>query len=93
VSLARKLHRFYFERIAAGLTADEQLREQALANPLENFLIPARAQLMPKIVAAFEDDKELLTRVLSNEDLQDAMQELLLPEIYWRIRQEESEPA
>lgn len=86
-------HRFYVERIATGLTQDEQLREQALANSLENFLVPARAQLMPKIIAAFEDDKELLTRVLSSEELQRGLQDHLLPEIYRRIREEVDERA
>lgn len=78
-------HRFYFQRIADGLTADAQLRSQARANSLENFLVPARAQLMPKIIAAFEDDRELLKRVLSSEELRQALQDHLLPEVYRRI--------
>jgi type I restriction enzyme R subunit len=82
----------FFDQMEASWLADEQLVDQARANPLDNFRLVFADKFVSTMVARMDDNEDLFKRVLDDRDFQAAVMEHYLRRVFEQARAASSQP-
>ena len=74
--------RLFLEQVKTDALGDENIRQTALANPLEKFSLGVRPQLIKLMLERMAGNDELVTRCLNDPDFQEIVFTGLLQEIF-----------
>lgn len=78
----------YFDQIREALSLDGDLIAQAKANTLENFRFGFERAFESKVIERREANEEIFNRLMDDPEFMAAVKELLVTEVYRRIREE-----
>lgn len=81
----------YFDQIREALVLDEELQTEARANTLENFRFGFERSFESKVIERRDANEEIFNRLMDDREFLAAVKELLVTEVYRRIRG--SQPA
>jgi type I restriction enzyme R subunit len=76
----------FFDQMEASWLADDQLVDQARANPLDNFRLVFADKFISTMVARMDDNEDLFKRVLDDREFQAAVMEHYLRRVFDRAR-------
>lgn len=80
----------FFDSIKEDAVADDDLRQVALANTIENFGYVFKKALEGFFIERIDQNEEITARFMNEKDFQDEVSKNLMEEVYNRIRAEES---
>ncbi len=60
-----------FESLAAQMSADENVQQQAAANSLENFMLAFEQDFVANVVSWMKDSEDLAVKLLDDQDFAD----------------------
>jgi type I restriction enzyme R subunit len=83
----------FFNQIREEAIADENLRQAAQANTIENFRFVFDKALEGLFIDRMEQNEELFAKFMNDKDFQKIVTEHLLREVYSEIREEDAEDA
>jgi type I restriction enzyme R subunit len=83
----------FLDSVREDAVADEQLRQAALANSIENFKYVFSKALEGLFIDRMEQNEEIFNRFMSDSSFQQVVEETLRHQVYARIHEEESAPA
>jgi type I restriction enzyme R subunit len=78
----------YFDQIREALVLDNDLVSQARANTLDNFRFGFERSFEAKVIERREANEEIFNRLMDDPDFLSTVKELLVGEVYRRIREE-----
>jgi type I restriction enzyme R subunit len=76
----------FFDQMEASWLADDQLVDQARANPLDNFRLVFADKFVSTMVARMDDNEDLFKRVLDDREFQAAVMEHYLRRVFEQAR-------
>ena len=76
----------FFDQMEASWLADEQLVDQARANPLDNFRLVFADKFISTMVGRMDDNEDLFKRVLDDREFQAAVMEHYLRRVFEQAR-------
>ena len=76
----------FFDQMEATWLADEELVDQARANPLENFRLVFNDKFISTMVSRMDGNEDLFKRVLDDRDFQSAVMEHYLRRVFHQAR-------
>jgi type I restriction enzyme R subunit len=76
----------FFDQMEASWLADDQLVDQARANPLDNFRLVFADKFISTMVARMDDNEDLFKRVLDDREFQAAVMEHYLRRVFEQAR-------
>jgi type I restriction enzyme R subunit len=80
----------FLDSVKEDALADEQLREAAAANTIDNFKYVFSKALEGLFIDRMEQNEEIFNRYMSDEQFQQLIEETLRREVYDRIREEQT---
>lgn len=80
----------FFDQMEASWLADEQLVDQARANPLDNFRLVFAEKFISTMVGRMDDNEDLFKRVLDDREFQAAVMEHYLRRVFEQARTPEN---
>ena len=84
----------FFNQIREEAIADEELRQAARANTIDNFRFVFDKALETLFIDRMEQNEELFAKFMNDQDFQKIVREHLLREVYSEIREDDAaEPA
>ena len=78
----------FFESIREDAVSDNDLRQAALANTMENFGYVFRKALEDLFIDRMEQNEEITAKFMNEDQFRDAVSKHLLKEVYEKIREE-----
>jgi hypothetical protein len=79
----------FFDSIKEDAMADAELRQVALANPIEGFEYVFREALEGLFIDRMEQNEEITTKFLNEKEFKDLVSQHLLKQVYEQIRSED----
>jgi type I restriction enzyme R subunit len=83
----------FFSQIREEAIADEELRQAAHANTIENFRFVFDKALETLFIDRMEQNEEIFAKFMNDKDFQKIVADTLLRQVYTEIREEASEPT
>jgi len=83
----------FFNQIREEAIADEELRQAAHANSIENFRFVFDKALETLFIDRMEQNEELFAKFMNDKAFQKIVADTLLRQVYTEIREEPSETA
>lgn len=77
--------KLYFEQIEETLAGSEELKEQALANEIENFRFGFEQKFEAAVVDRQSANEELFKKLMDDPEFNAAVKDLLLKKVYERL--------
>ena len=78
--------KLFFEQIVEDCVKDEKLIDQAKTNTIDNFKFGFNDAYMNKLINRMEQNQEIFTMLMDNDDVQEKVKYLLMQEVYQRLR-------
>lgn len=78
----------FFESIQEDASRDEQVRDAALANTMENFQYVFNKRLNDIVVERMEQNEGITERFLNDDEFQKAIATMLMKRVYEQVREE-----
>ena len=83
----------FFNQIREEAVGDDELRQAALANTIENFRFVFDKALETLFIDRMEQNEELFAKFMNDQEFQKIVREHLLREVYTEIREEDKAAA
>ncbi|HXD34037.1 MAG TPA: hypothetical protein VN643_23165 [Pyrinomonadaceae bacterium] len=77
--------RLFFDQIEEELFQDEDLKQRALSNPLENFKYAFEDVFIDKLIERMDSNQEIFVKIMENTDFKDDVKDWLIQRIYRRF--------
>ena len=81
--------RVHFEQIVVDMGADQKLREQALANSLDQFAVGFERKFLDALLTRMERNETLTDMFMGNQEMRNYLSGEIMREVYDRFRQPE----
>jgi len=78
----------FFDSIKEDALADDELRQVAMANTMENFGYVFKKALEGYFIERIDQNEEIAARFMNEKDFQEEVSKYLMVEVYNRIRAE-----
>jgi type I restriction enzyme R subunit len=78
----------FFDSIKEDAASDDELRQVALANTMENFGYVFKKSLEGYFIERIDQNEEITARFMNEKDFREEVSKSLMSEVYHRIRSE-----
>jgi type I restriction enzyme, R subunit len=85
--------KLFFDQIEAELVEDENLRNSAEVNNIENFKFGFNDQFMNKLIERMEQNEDIFRKINDDKVFASIVKDYMLKKVYNRLRQEEGIPS
>jgi type I restriction enzyme R subunit len=82
-----KADQLWFDQIIEDMSADQELKDQAQNNPIENFKLEFDPKVMQAVVNRIERNENIASKFLTEEDLREAAIQMMMKEVYERLKE------
>lgn len=81
-----KADQLWFDQIIEDMSADQELKDQAQNNSIENFKLEFDPKVMQAVVNRIERNENIASKFLTEEDLREAAIQMMMKEVYERLK-------